>query len=622
VCASQGLTLVNFRPRPSPLPPTRLSDPFAGAIPTTTTDLAPFTMDSVAPTITCAPNITINANAGGCTGTLNFTNDFSTAPTLSATQAPGVWYTDRYAPAGFTSGPVPGGTGLVHSISSADSSANRPPAFNSTFYSTQGRKFDIDMPAGFKLGIDLYVPGSWATDIRRADIWGTAFDAQNAISGFPIIGFTSFNVADTNANAPSLPAQPRWRVWDTTNGAWVNLPDAVNYNAWNRLEIELTATSWVYRLNNAVVATFPNGGSIRIGNTIVQAFNFSQSYDVNWDNLTFGPQGPVATDNCELALNYVRSDNALLTLNDPFPSGTTNITWTATDCSGNTSSCVQTVTVNATSTFNTTVELSGVSSGTFTRCISFQFFGGCPNPAQTVDALVTFVNGTGTASISVPCGSYTCVTARDKRHTLRQTASLGVSMGNYSASFTGTDALRGGNLNDDSFVDILDFGGFVGQFGVNYGTGDTTCATPFLHADISGNGSVGVEDYTFIQFNFLAFNENNCCGNLLMVAPNTPGGPVTDISVAQLVAGNMWSSARGDLNRDGQLNVQDVALFNVRGMNTCVADFDNDGGVAVQDLFTYINSWFAGQPAADMDRNESLDTTDLFTFLNSWFRGC
>jgi hypothetical protein len=51
-----------------------------------------------------------------------------------------------------------------------------------------------------------------------------------------------------------------------------------------------------------------------------------------------------ATDNCSLASFVgVRSDGLLIT--DPFPVGVTTITWTATDACGNTSNCVQTVTL-------------------------------------------------------------------------------------------------------------------------------------------------------------------------------------------------------------------------------------------------------------------------------------
>jgi len=55
---------------------------------------------------------------------------------------------------------------------------------------------------------------------------------------------------------------------------------------------------------------------------------------------------PTATDNCSTTFTFtgIRSDG--LALNAPYPIGTTTITWTATDASGNTSlSCIQTVTV-------------------------------------------------------------------------------------------------------------------------------------------------------------------------------------------------------------------------------------------------------------------------------------
>jgi hypothetical protein len=52
-----------------------------------------------------------------------------------------------------------------------------------------------------------------------------------------------------------------------------------------------------------------------------------------------------ATDNCDSnpTINGTRSDNQ--PLNALYPKGTTTITWTATDASGNHSSCTQTVTV-------------------------------------------------------------------------------------------------------------------------------------------------------------------------------------------------------------------------------------------------------------------------------------
>lgn len=69
---------------------------------------------------------------------------------------------------------------------------------------------------------------------------------------------------------------------------------------------------------------------------------------------------PTATDGCSnpVAVTGVRSDS--LALNAPYPLGATVITWSAADASGNTNSCLQTVTVtNPSPTANITGPASG-----------------------------------------------------------------------------------------------------------------------------------------------------------------------------------------------------------------------------------------------------------------------
>jgi hypothetical protein len=220
------------------------------------------------------------------------------------------------------------------------------------------------------------------------------------------------------------------------------------------------------------------------------------------------------------------------------------------------------VTVNAVNDLQVTVSLAGVDPNSFTRCIRFELWN-CPasSPAATVDAVLSFTNGTaGPVTIEVPCGQYNCITARDRLHTLRRTADSVDAGTYYTANFTGTDALIGGNLNDDFWVDILDFGVFSWRYGANYGTGSTNCTTPYPHADINGDGLVDTADFTFIQANFLLGHDANCCGE-----PGFRGedeaGPLTRIAVADLARYGLEHLAVADLNGDGWIDEYDVAAF-------------------------------------------------------------
>src|SRR5712691_8996163 len=75
--------------------------------------------------------------------------------------------------------------------------------------------------------------------------------------------------------------------------------------------------------------------------------NITTGNDPGQCSATVNPGTATATDNCgSTTVTGTRSDNQ--PLNASYPKGTTTITWTATDGSGNSSSCTQTVTVNDT----------------------------------------------------------------------------------------------------------------------------------------------------------------------------------------------------------------------------------------------------------------------------------
>lgn len=56
----------------------------------------------------------------------------------------------------------------------------------------------------------------------------------------------------------------------------------------------------------------------------------------------------------------------------------------------------------------------------------------------------------------------------------------------------------------------------------------------------------------------------------------------------------------------------------------CYADFDKLNGISVQDIFAFLNAWFAGSPYALTGGNGdtgTLTVQNIFDFLNAWFSG-
>lgn len=185
-----------------------------------------------------------------------------------------------------------------------------------------------------------------------------------------------------------------------------------------------------------------------------------------------------ATDNCDPApvIEGTRSD--ALPLTDPYPSGTTAVTWVATDACGRWSSCVQSITVNPVNDVVVTVDLFGVNaddwpSGPLMRCIKFvaghDVSGDCAAP---VSLEVEFTNpgggvAIGSAVVEVGCGEWTHVCAKDEQHTLYGTQPLTVADGQYElVDPVGSPLLLApGDTDNDSDVDIHDVTWLMFQWG-------------------------------------------------------------------------------------------------------------------------------------------------------------
>ncbi|MCZ6652141.1 MAG: cohesin domain-containing protein [Planctomycetota bacterium] len=251
------------------------------------------------------------------------------------------------------------------------------------------------------------------------------------------------------------------------------------------------------------------------------------------------------------------------------PGGTTNEGGACDDavnCTLNDECLAGTCVGVAQDTVDVTVELQAiVEAAPFDRCITFKVWD-CPGPAVEVSVVMTFSGGVATASIPVTCNeNYTCITAKDELHTLGRTVSLLPVLGKqYEADFVFSDGadLVGGNLNNDCFIDIFDFGTFIGQFGDAVGA-DTDCSTTAPHSDISGDGTVFTADFTFIGINFLESDDANCCvaGCPISAPGGGAGGPVTRISVKELRKLGLYDMIAADLNEDGWFDEEDIGAF-------------------------------------------------------------
>ena len=71
------------------------------------------------------------------------------------------------------------------------------------------------------------------------------------------------------------------------------------------------------------------------------------------------------------------------------------------------------------------------------------------------------------------------------------------------------------------------------------------------------------------------------------------------------------------------LRVDHVGLYDVAQSIpvSCRADFDTNGLLSAQDIFDFLNAWFALDHRADFTPGV-LDVQDIFDYLNAWFAGC
>lgn len=293
-------------------------------------------------------------------------------------------------------------------------------------------------------------------------------------------------------------------------------------------------------------------------------------------NVTVGPDpgqlaavvtwaAPAASDACDAGPVSVVCSPAS---GSTFPVGTTQVSCTAIDSCGLVDdSCSFNVTVEP-PVLSIDLELSAsMAPGPFQRCIEFDLWD-CDGPpvAQhvTLSQEVSFANGVANAvQVALPGGAWECVSVRDPLHTLSSTAAdFSTADGiNYTATVRGARGsgghwLVGGNLNGDDFIDILDFG-VLFPLHLSLTSASTTCSNLGPDGNINGDTLVDLLDLVMFVGNSLKGSEPACCG---AGAVASSSGPIMSITVEELRAMGLDAMIAADVNRDGVLDQEDIAL--------------------------------------------------------------
>ena len=100
------------------------------------------------------------------------------------------------------------------------------------------------------------------------------------------------------------------------------------------------------------------------------------------------------------------------------------------------------------------------------------------------------------------------------------------------------------------------------------------------------------------------------------------------------VVGRIWAVASGDLTGSGLSDIVTAkgpgsptsgrvfVRHNLTAPPPCIADWNGDGEVDINDFFAYLSDFEAGDPRADLNNDGEIDVTDFLIFLQEFEDGC
>jgi hypothetical protein len=126
---------------------------------------------------------------------------------------------------------------------------------------------------------------------------------------------------------------------------------------------------------------------------------------------------------------------------------------------------------------------------------------------------------------------------------------------------------------------------------------------------LTGGGTVSANGHTLISIGQPVVG---------LVAEQPSGSPAMELGFVPAA-----KTCIADFNGDGHVTVQDIFDFLAAWFaHDPAADINNSGAVTVQDIFDFLAAWFAGLPSADFNHSGTVTVQDIFDFLAAWFAGC
>jgi hypothetical protein len=107
-----------------------------------------------------------------------------------------------------------------------------------------------------------------------------------------------------------------------------------------------------------------------------------------------------------------------------------------------------------------------------------------------------------------------------------------------------------------------------------------------------------------------------------LIAEQTPGATTADALDIRAMGGLIVNAViTYDNNGTGEA-YDTVLLVSPTANAFCPADFNQSGGVTVQDIFDFLAAYFSSAPAADFNHSGTVTVQDIFDFLAAYFTAC